>query len=272
MVAPTTVPTEPTVRTRPTRVTVLVVGEETVQDRVKRAFTDEGTETTVETAATLADAVTELETDGIDFLVVPLPRTAASADTAEEAETAIETLDTHLETVRSATPDLPIMVLAAERTPALAETVRSYDWTAVIERDETRTRLADRVHDLLERQRLTALSRRSLASIEFAGDAIAIVDSGEIQFGSRAFAMQFGYEHDAIAGTPWQELFTDDAVCHLESAAIPTVAEGWRWTGSCTGRRKTGPTFAARVRLGGLEDGSLVFVIEEADGSDGPEN
>ncbi|QCW01835.1 PAS domain S-box protein [Natrinema pallidum] len=269
MVVPTTIPAEPTVRTRPTRVTVLVVGGETVRDRVERAFTDEGTETIVETAATLADAITELETDDIDCLIVSLPRAAGSADTAGEAETATETLDTHLETVRSTMPDLPIVVLAAERTPALAETVRSYDWTAVIERDETRTRLADRVHDLLERHRLTTLSRRSLASIEFAGDAIAIVDAGEIQFASRAFAMQFGYEHDAIPGTSWQALFTDDAVCHLESTAIPTVAEGWRWTGSCAGRRKTGTTFAVRVRLGGLEDGSLVFVIEEADGSDG---
>ncbi|RZH68789.1 PAS domain-containing protein [Natrinema altunense] len=272
MVAPTTVPAEPTVRTRPTRVTVLVIGGDEIRNRVERAFTDEGTETTVETAATPEEAVTELETDGIDCLVVSLPRTATSADASEEVDTAIETLDTHLETVRTATPDLPIVVLAPERTSALTETVRSYDWTAVIERDETNTRLADRVHDLLERRRLAALSRRSLASIEFAGDAIAIVDAGEIQFASRAFAMQFGYEHDAIAGTSWQDLFTDDAVCHLESTAIPTVAEGWRWTGSCTGRRKTGATFAARVRLGGLEDGSLVFVIEEADGNDGSED
>ncbi|WP_222915807.1 PAS domain-containing protein [Natrinema sp. SYSU A 869] len=268
MLAPTTAVAEPTVRTRPTRLTVLAVGGDGTRDRIERAFTDDEADLTVETVSTLADTVERHKTDEIDCLVVSLPRTAASAETPARNGTDIETLDDRLETIRATAPDLPIVVLAGERTPELANTVRSYDWTAVIEREETRTRLADRVHDLLERHRLTALSRRSLASIEFAGDAIAIVDSDDIQFASRAFAMQFGYEHDAIAGTPWQELFTDDAVENLESTAIPTVVEGWRWTGSCTGQRKTGTTFAARVRLGGLEDGSLVFAIEEVNGSD----
>jgi len=105
-------------------------------------------------------------------------------------------------------------------------TVRSDGWTAVAERDETLALLADRVHTLLERHRLTTLARRSLASVEFAGDGIAIVDpDGDVQFASRSFAMQFGSNRDALTGTPWRALFTDAAVSHLESAALPTVAE-----------------------------------------------
>jgi len=125
-----------------------------------------------------------------------------------------------------------------------------------------------RVTDLLERHQLTHLSRRSLASIELAGDAIAIVDpAGEIQFASRSLTMRFGADSDELTGTPWQELFTDDAVSHLESVALPTVAEGWRWTGTCTARRRTGSTFPVRIRLGGLEDGSLVFAVSDATNS-----
>ncbi|WP_226482069.1 PAS domain-containing protein [Natrinema amylolyticum] len=263
---------EPAVRLRPTRLTVSVVGEDGIRDRIERAFADDEIEITVEVAPTLADAVADRETDAADCLVLSSPP-AATADAETPVQTDVETLDERLETVRAAAPDLPVVVLADERTPELADAVRSYDWTVVIERDETRARLADRVSDLLERHRLTALSRRSLASVEFAGDGVAIVDpDGEIQFASRSFAMQFGYEHDALHGVSWRDLFTDDAVERLESTAIPTIAEGWRWTGTCTGRRTTGATFAARVQFGGLEDGSLVVVVDEAEESSGLED
>ena len=74
--------------------------------------------------------------------------------------------------------------------------------------------------------------------------------------------MQFGADRDALCGTVWQTLFTDDCVERLEATAIPTVADGWRWTGSCTGLRGSGEPFDVRVRLGGLEDGSLVFGVD----------
>ena len=80
--------------------------------------------------------------------------------------------------------------------------------------------------------------------------------------------MQFGYDRDELVGRPWQTLFTDDSADRLETAAIPTVAEGWRWTGTCTGRRKSGTTMPIRVRLGGPENGGLVFVVETAAADD----
>ncbi|MFC6769671.1 PAS domain-containing protein [Natrinema soli] len=263
---------EPTVRTRPAQLQLLVVGREC--DAIDRAFDDE-TEVTVESVPALENARPRL--DDIDCLVVQSPTVAddGSAGRDESGELTDESADDvadSLETIRADATELPVVVLADEVTPALTRTVRSDGWTAVVERDETLALLADRVHDLLERHRLAVLSRRSLASVEFAGDAIAIVDpDGDVQFASRSFAMQFGSDSDDLTGTPWRAVITDAAVTHLESAALPTVAEGWRWTGSCTGRRQTGATFPARVRLGGLEDGSLVFVVDESEGSDGLE-
>lgn len=261
---PTAAVAAPTVRTRPPQLHLLVVGQSC--EDIDRAFDDATTETTVESVPTLEDARTRF--DGIDCLVVQPP--TVTDDGSGDREGSTDVVD-RLETIRSDAPELPVVVLVDERTPDLVRTVRSYDWTAVLERDEAFARLAHRVLDLLERHRLAVLSRRSLASLEFAGDAIAIVDpDGDVQFASRSFAIQFGTDRDDLTGTPWRALFTDAAVAHLESAALPAVAEGWRWTGSCTGRRQTGATFPARVRLGGLEDGSLVFVVDESAESDEP--
>jgi len=279
MLKSTAVVPEPPVRTRPAQIRLLVVGREC--DAIDRAFDDE-TEVTVESVPALESARPRF--DDIDCLVVQSPTTAANetedrgesgertddttSDTPTDDESAGDVAD-RLETIRTDAPELPVVVLADELTPALMRTVRSDGWTAVAERDETLALLADRVHTLLERHRLTTLAR-PLPSVEFAGDGIAIVDpDGDVQFASRSFAMQFGSNRDALTGTPWRALFTDAAVSHLESAALPTVAEGWRWTGSCTGRRQTGATFPVRVRLGGLEDGSLVFAVDESKESDG---
>lgn len=293
MLKPSATVAEPAVRTRPAQAVLLVVGDRD-RDRVDRAFDGEERDVTVEAVATLEDARRRF--DDADCLVVPSPPSAVGdgdgtvdGESGGDAESASDaTVDTNattdtnatadtdttddvvdrLETIRTDAPELPVVVLAAEGSPELARAVRSVDWTAVIERDEAPARIAARVHDLLERRRLAALSRRSLASLEFAGDAVAIVDpDGEIQFASRSLAMQFGAGRDGLDGTPWRELFTDAAVSHLESTALPAVAEGWRWTGSCTARRRTGSTFPATVRLGGLADGGLVIVVDEADES-----
>ena len=260
---------EPSVRRQPRERTVLVVDEERDADHVDRAF-DDGP-VVVETAATLAAARSRF--GEIDCLVVPSTAGDDRSDTTGDDVAAPDDSSERvgwLETVRADAPALPVVVLADGVTPALSRAVRSYEWTTVIDRNEPRERLATRITDLLERHRLAHLAQRSLASVELAGEAIAIVDpAGELQFASRSFRMRFGGAGDDLAGTRWQELFTDDAASYLESVAVPTVSEGWRWTGTCTGRRRTGATFPVRVRLGGLDDGSLVFAISEAaDGRD----
>jgi len=267
MLVPPAAGIEPSVRRQPTQRTLLVVDQERDRDHIERAFDDEPV--VIETAATLAAA--RASVNEIDCLLVPATVTDDDSDMTSDDAAATDRSGEHvgwLETVKTDTPALPIVILAAEVTPTLMRAVRAYEWTAVVGRDEPRERLVTCITDLLERHRLTALSKRSLASVELTGDAVALVDPTDgIQFASRSLRMQFGADGDELVGTPWQELFTDDAVSHLESVALPTVAEGWRWTGTCTGQRRTGVTFPVRVRLGGLEDGSLVFVITEADAS-----
>uniref|UniRef100_A0A8A2VJU3 PAS domain S-box protein n=1 Tax=Haloterrigena alkaliphila TaxID=2816475 RepID=A0A8A2VJU3_9EURY len=169
-----------------------------------------------------------------------------------------------LERVRERDPELPIVLLVDDPSPALDETIDSYPLVDWLRRADSiaAERLRHRIRSLVERRRLAALTQRSLTGVELTQDAIAIVTpDGIIEFANRAFAMQFGYDHEALVGQPWRTLFTDESVEHLEATAIPTVADGWRWTGSCTGRRRSGRTIPVTVRLGGPEDGSLVFVV-----------
>lgn len=248
------------VRAQPTGLHLLLVGDEEFREDVGSAF-GEDTELTLEVAPSLA-AVQERR--DVDCLVVPWAAIPDS-DAAEDGDGG----DDFLETVRTTAPDLPIAVLVDEATGALADAIRARRLTAVLDRDDDLERLPHRINDLVEHRQLVTLSRRTLASVEFAGEAIAIVDpGGDIQFANGSFAMQFGYDRASLSGTPWQTLFTDEAVDHLESTAITTVADGWRWTGGCIGQRNGGGTFAAQLRLGGLEDGSLVFVLDGGDGDE----
>jgi hypothetical protein len=252
----------PTDRTSPAETRLLLVADERQRERLESAFGD-GRDFVLETARRLPDARARF--DGIDCLLVSLRVIAGDGgdDETVDARTAVDDL---LESVRSDAPDLPVVALVDERTTALADAVQSHEWTAVVERDATPERLANRVRDLVEHRRLAVLSRRSLAGLEFAGGAVAIVGpDDEIQFASRPFAMQFGADRAALPGTTWQRLFTDETVARLESTALPTVADGWRWTGGCTARRLSGEPFPIRLRLGGLEDESLVFVVETAE-------
>lgn len=252
----TTPSMEPAIRT-PTpitdRLTVLVVaGNRQYSDQIEATVCDDD-EFVIRTVSTISEAFASL--DDIDCLVCEY-----GMMTRNGAE--------FLDRVRRQVPDLPVVLLVDEddESTDIVDTVGSYQWVDCLEQrlsTATVDRLAHRIRSLVERQRLDALLRRSLASIELAQDAIAIVTpDDDVEFANRSFAMQFGYDPGDLLGTPWQALFTDDTVERLETAAIPTVADGWRWTGTCTGRRKSGSTFTVRVRLGGPDDGSLVFVVD----------
>ncbi|WP_137291046.1 PAS domain S-box protein [Natronorubrum halophilum] len=237
------------------RITALVVvDDEQYRERIEATIGDDDG-LSIRTRPSVTDPLTCL--DDIDCLVSEYP--AATGDG-----------DDLLERVRERVPDLPVVFLVDDRegTAGIVDTVQNTRWTDYVSQRAATVaaeRLGHRIRTLVHHRRLDALSRRSLASIELAQDPIAIVDpDGEFGFANRSYAMQFGYDRDALFGAPWQALFTDDSVERLETTAIPTVADGWRWTGTCTGRRKSGSTFPVRIRLGGLEDGSLVFVVDQS--------
>ena len=231
-------------------ITALAVGERRHTERVETAVADDD-QLAVRTAPSVADALPEL--DDVDCFVGSYP---------PENGTGL------LDRITEGTIELPVVLLVDEGS-TVSDAVQSHGWLDWVDRAAVTSdgeRLRRRIRSLVERRRLADLSRRSLAGIELAGDAIAIAAPDDtIQFANRGFGMQFGYSHDELAGRSWRALFTDDSVGRLETAAVPTVADGWRWTGSCTGRRKSGVTFPVRVRLGGPEDGGLVFVVEPVD-------
>ncbi|WP_049929051.1 PAS domain-containing protein [Halopiger goleimassiliensis] len=169
-----------------------------------------------------------------------------------------------VERVRSRRVGLPIVLVpSTDDAAAVRAEVSSFRWVDVVASPDD-GQLQRRVTRLVERRRLSALSKRSLAGIELAGDAIGIVDPADrLEFANRSFAVLFGTDRETLVGRPWQDLFVPETVDRLEAAAIPTVADGWRWSGTCTARRHDGDTFTARVALDGLEDGSLVFVVDE---------
>ncbi|WP_436346449.1 PAS domain-containing protein [Natronorubrum sp. FCH18a] len=217
---------------------------------------------TIRTAESITDAMARLE--DVDCLV---------SEYALADGDGIDLLDR----VRDRDPRLPVVLLVDEsdESAVAVETIQSRRWVdCVTQRGATTLtdRLRHRVRTLVEHRRLAARSRRSLASVELAQDAVAITTpDGTLEFANRSFAVQFGADRDDLLGTAWQTLFTDACVERLETAAIPTVADGWRWTGSCTGQRESGELFDVRIRLGGLEDGSLVFGVDTP-ASDGGEN
>ncbi|ELY36225.1 PAS domain-containing protein [Natronorubrum tibetense] len=212
-----------------------------------------GDEFTIRTAESITDAMARLE--DVDCLVSEY--TLADGD-------GLDLLDR----MTDRTPALPIVFLVDDShdSSVAVDAIHRHRWADCVAHPDTTTlpdRLRHRVETLVEHRRLAALSRRSLASVELAQDAVAIAaPDGHLEFANRSFAMQFGADRDALCGTVWQTLFTDDCVERLEATAIPTVADGWRWTGSCTGLRGSGEPFDVRVRLGGLEDGSLVFGVD----------
>lgn len=194
-----------------------------------------------------------------------------------------------LEAVRHRYPSLPVVVISDaapdDGSATVADVVRAHPFTDYIRMtglgttesaadhrrcDRAAERLARRVRSVVDRRRLDGLSTRLLAGIQLSQDAIAVAGpDGRLEAANCWFATQFGYERETLRGRSWTEFFTADAVAHLEATAIPTAADGWRWTGTCTGRRRSGEPIPVRVRLAGLEDGSLVFVVEAAEGDDG---
>lgn len=234
-------------------------------------------------AAVSADVVGETDVNGDgttdSAAAVDAPGAGDSDSTAEPGDGRTPTAAV-LDRIGQHVPELPIVVVTdpADSGPGrpfdhettavdIGSAGRWIDFVAQPVRGASGPgieRLAHRIRALVERKRLAALSRRSLASIELAQDPIAIVGPDEtIEYVNRWYAMQSGCDRADLSGRPWQACFPDETVAHLESTAIPTVADGWRWTGRCTAQRRSGATFPAHVRLGGLEDGSLVFVVDE---------
>ncbi|WP_265109312.1 PAS domain S-box protein [Halosolutus halophilus] len=174
------------------------------------------------------------------------------------------------ETVRERDRELPFVLVTGERPDEFGPALVSDPWTEVVRRDDDGgplPALERRVRRLVEHRRLVTLLHRGIAAVETVHDGTAIVGpDGTFEYVNQSFATQFGHSPQTLVGAEWRTVYADDEVDRLEREVLPTIEDGWRWTGSCVGQRSNGTTFTARTGVTGLEDGSLVFVVNESDG------
>ena len=171
--------------------------------------------------------------------------------------------------VRHRDADLPFLLHASESDSAVAEAALDGDATDYLPRDGASASvdlLKRRVREMVERRRATRSLRRLLVGVEAARDGIAVAGpDGDFRFVNRVYARRLGYDPDDLVGRPWRDAYAAEAVDHIESAALPSIESGWRWTGRCLERRKDGATTPTRTCIVGLDDGSLVFTAYAAD-------
>lgn len=126
------------------------------------------------------------------------------------------------------------------------------------------------IEEAASERRLSLLLRARRDDPEPEREGVAVVDpEGDVETVNRAFASRFGYDREALVGSSWRALLADGEGERLESTAVPSVEDGWRWVGSCRCRRRDGERIAVQLRIVGLDDGSKAVVV--ADGGDAPE-
>ena len=202
-------------------------------------------------AAPGADAALE-RVDAVDCVVVDHSRSVS----------ALELLDG----IREREPTLPFVLHASDPPPEVIETLHEDEWTDYQPKGtgpETYGLLARRIRRLANHRRTVAGYRRATAALESLGTAVALVDpDGTITYANRQYATAFEVDRESVVGSHWRERYPADEADRLATDAVPTATDGWRWTGSCACRRADGGTVDVQISLLGLDDGSLVFIVD----------
>ena len=202
----------------------------------------------VETATSPAEATDALS--AVDCLLAP-------ADPLTDSEL--------LESVGVDQPLLPVVLVVDSSVDEADGTSGDGLLTAVVSADaaaETGSRLGTWIRRLVALADMVKSATRSRQALETAQEAIGIVaPDGTFRVVNEAFESQFGYDDVELQGNLWHDCFPESEVTRLESTALPTVEDGWQWTGGCVGKRKNGETFTAQTRITGFDDGSLVFSL-----------
>ncbi|MCU4972155.1 PAS domain-containing protein [Halobacteria archaeon AArc-m2/3/4] len=245
----------------------------TFRDRVRSAFADDD-RLEVRTEASLEAAKRHL--DSIECLVsAETPLVGSEGEDGNEREHEHDTDLESLEAIHERDPELPVVYFTDERREELLARRCSIQspWTDCLQKgddDVTLALLGSRIRTLVDRQRQSTLARRTIVALETVQNGVAIVTpQGTFEFVDRVFAATFGTDPDDLLDQPWHTVFPDEEADRLRSTALPTVDDGWRWTGRCTGTHASGTTVTTRTDIVGLEDGGLVFVLGDSTDSTG---
>ena len=171
-----------------------------------------------------------------------------------------------LDGIRERDSTLPLVLHASDPPAAVIEAVHEDEWTDYQPKGtgpETYVLLARRIRRLADYRRTVAGYRRSTAALESLGTAVALVDpDGIVTYANRKYATAFDVDRESVVGSHWRERYPDEEADRLAADAVPTATDGWRWTGNCTCRRADGGTVEVQLSLLGLDDGSLVFIVD----------
>jgi PAS domain S-box-containing protein len=90
-----------------------------------------------------------------------------------------------------------------------------------------------------------------------------VAPDGTFEFVGEEYGELYGYDPDELVGERWQRLHPTEAVEHIRTHVIPAVMEGERWTGTSTGLRADGSTFAESKMVTTTSDDRLVISVSE---------
>ena len=248
--------TDPKHRSRHEPITVLWVGDDSpMRERVAET---RGSDSRLEIRPVESTAAALEVLDGVDCVV-------SERDRREGAPIEL------FEAVQERAPTLPFVLVTDSVRGEIPKPMLRTTWADAVCRDDDAfaALLEQRIARLVDHRRLSTLAERGLTALETVRDGVAIVDvDGSFDFVNQVFALQFGFDRNALVGRPWQLVYTDATVDRLESQALPMVENEWQWTGSCVGNGTPGP-FTARTTIAGVEGGGFVLVVHEEGHSSG---
>ncbi|MGQ3328852.1 MULTISPECIES: response regulator [Halorubrum] len=216
-------------------------------------------ETAVETDP--ADALDRIERESFDCVV---------SDYDMPGRTGVELLSE----ARESDPDLPFLLFSATEPDAIAaEMVRAGVSDYVTKRGgaDGYTALLRRVEHAVEGD---AGRFGSDPKPESDGDlptAVAldgvctVAPDGTFEFVGEEYGELYGYDPEELVGERWQRLHPTEEVEHIRTHIIPAVTDGERWTGTSTGLRADGSTFAESKMVTTTSDDRLVISVSEFD-------
>ena len=88
---------------------------------------------------------------------------------------------------------------------------------------------------------------------------------GTFEFVGDEYGALYGYEPDELVGEQWQRIHPDAEVEHIRTHILPAVEEGERWTGTSTGLRADGTTFAESKMVTTTSDDRIVIAVSPFD-------
>jgi PAS domain S-box-containing protein len=183
-----------------------------------------------------------------------------------------------LAAARESRPDLPFLLFSATEPDAIAaEMVRAGVSDYVTKRGgvDGYTALLRRVEHAVEGeagrfgtdpdgQREADAEPAAGPPRDVALDGVCTVaPDGTFEFVGEEYGELYGYDPDELVGERWQRLHPAEEVEHIRTHIIPAVMEGERWTGTSTGLRADGSTFAESKMVTTTSDDRLVISVSE---------